>query len=169
MKYRYAERGDLSALARLHVATWQAASRGMILDEFLDAVDESHALQRLDSVIDVLPRQVGVVEIDDDVVGFCRFGPSKESDVPPATTELFALNVEPGHWRRGVGRLLTEQVLSELKSRGAGACTLWVLTDNARARRFYEALGFFEDGATRTEAADTEHPLHELRYCRPLR
>ncbi|WP_411955956.1 hypothetical protein [Clostridium estertheticum] len=27
--------------------------------------------------------------------------------------------------------------------------TLWVLEDNARARKFYERMGFIHDGATR--------------------
>jgi ribosomal protein S18 acetylase RimI-like enzyme len=67
-----------------------------------------------------------------------------------------------GRSRRGSG--VTEHVLAEARARGFEVCTLWTLTDNERARRFYEAVGFGLDGATRTEAANTDHPLHEVRY-----
>jgi ribosomal protein S18 acetylase RimI-like enzyme len=161
---RYAEQRDLTALAKIHVDTWRAAYRGMMPSAFLDALDESHALVRLEPVIAASPPRICVIEIDNEVVAFCRFGPSKESDVPPLTFEIFALNVEPSRWRSGVGRFLTERVLLEARSQGFETCTLWTLTDNARARRFYEAIGFGLDGATRTEAASSNHPLHEVRY-----
>jgi len=168
MQYRYAEQRDLPALAKIHVDAWRAAYRGMIPAAFLDSLDESHALVRLEPVITISPPRISVAEIDDQVVAFCRFGPSNEGDAPPRTVEIFALNVAPTRWRSGVGSFLTELVLTDAKSRNFGTCTLWVLTDNSRARRFYEAIGFSPDGATRTEAANSDHPLHELRYCRTL-
>lgn len=168
MHFRYAEPRDLPALAKIHVETWRAAYRGLMPGSFLDALDESHALVRLTPVIEASPPRVGVVEVDDEVAGFCRFGPSRESDVPPRTVEIFALNVEPPRWRSGVGRLLTERVLVEARAQGFDACTLWVLSGNVRARGFYEAIGFGLDGATRTEAARSDHPLHEVRYRRSL-
>jgi hypothetical protein len=43
-----------------------------------------------------------------------------------------------------------------------------VLEQNDRARRFYSAMGFNPDGATRVEAAGTAFPLPEVRYSRPI-
>jgi hypothetical protein len=40
---------------------------------------------------------------------------------------------------------------------------LWVLAENARARRFYERGGWTADGVTRTEAIGGE-PVLQLRY-----
>jgi GNAT superfamily N-acetyltransferase len=136
---------------------------------FLESLDDSHALVRLEPIVAVSPPRIGVAEIDEKIVAFCRFEPSKESNVPPHTVEIFALNVEPTHWRGGVGRFLTERVLAEADLRGFATCTLWVLADNLRARCFYEAIGFGPDGASRTEAVGSAHPLHELRYRRVLR
>lgn len=165
---RYAAQRDLTALARIHVSTWRAAYQGMMSPAILEALDETHALVRLEPVIALSPPRVCVVEVDAEVVAFCRFGPSREGDVPPLTFEIFALNVEPARWRSGVGRFLVEHVLVEARSRGFEVCTLWVLTENVRARRFYEAIGFGLDGATRTEAASSDYPLHEVRYRRSL-
>jgi ribosomal protein S18 acetylase RimI-like enzyme len=168
MNCRFAEQRDLPVLARIHVATWRAAYRGMMPAAFLDALDDAHALARLRPALEVSPPRVHVVELDNEVVAFSRFGPSRESDVPPLTFEVFALNVEPAHWRRGIGRGLVESVLEVANAQGFEACTLWVLRDNERARRFYEAVGFEVDGATRIEAADSAQPLHEVRYRRLL-
>lgn len=168
MRFRYAEHGDLAALAKLHVNAWRAAYRGMISSSVLDALDVSHAFVRLEPVIDASPPRIGVAESDDHVVAFCRFGPSRESDVPPHSFEIFALNVEPNRWRSGAGRFIVEHVLAEANARGFTTCTLWVLTANTRARNFYEAMGFDLDGATRTEAASSDYPLHEVRYRRAL-
>jgi hypothetical protein len=43
---------------------------------------------------------------------------------------------------------------------------LWTLTDNARARRFYDTAGFTPDGATNVLAALGR--VEELRYARDL-
>jgi hypothetical protein len=42
---------------------------------------------------------------------------------------------------------------------------LWVVRENARARRFYERNGWSADGATKTQAFG-EQPVTELRYVR---
>jgi RimJ/RimL family protein N-acetyltransferase len=45
---------------------------------------------------------------------------------------------------------------------------LWVLADNARARRFYDKGGFAPDGATQEEEYDGTL-LTEVRYARDTR
>jgi hypothetical protein len=56
--------------------------------------------------------------------------------------------------------------------RGLGAAgytqaTLWVLRTNTRARWFYAAAGWAEDGAV-LEDGSLGFPLAEVRYRRPL-
>lgn len=136
----------------------------MMSAAMLEGLDESHALVRLQPVIEASPPRICVAELDGAIAGFCRFGPSREDDVPPNTFEIYALNVEPTLWRRGVGRFLVERVLVEAAARAYQTCTLWTLIQNTRARCFYERLGFELDGATRTEAAETDYPLREVRY-----
>ena len=60
-----------------------------------------------------------------------------------------------------------DQVLARVSAAGYRCITLWVLEDNARARRFYERAGFAPD--------DARHVLGdlggvtEIRYRRGLR
>jgi GNAT superfamily N-acetyltransferase len=62
---------------------------------------------------------------------------------------LDGLYVRPEHWGRGVGRALHDEVIERLRGHGSARCHLWVLEQNARARRFYERLGWRENGDTR--------------------
>ena len=99
-------------------------------------------------------------------MGYATFGP--EVDVldtpwpyPPTAAgtagemaELYALYVHPGWWSTGTGRALMDRVLAEVRAEGYPRIVLWVLAENARARRFYERCGFRLSGAT--------HVLHGL-------
>jgi putative acetyltransferase len=62
---------------------------------------------------------------------------------------LDGLYVLPDWWGRGVGRALHDEVLARQRAGGSTACNLWVLEHNDRARRFYERLGWHENGSTR--------------------
>jgi GNAT superfamily N-acetyltransferase len=62
---------------------------------------------------------------------------------------LDGLYVLPEWWSRGVGRSLHDEVLERQRAAGVPRCHLWVLERNDRARRFYERLGWTENGDTR--------------------
>jgi GNAT superfamily N-acetyltransferase len=71
------------------------------------------------------------------------------------------LFVLPPEWGRGVGAALHDEALALLRGHGAIA-QLWVLEANERARCFYEARGWRDDGG-RSRSEFPPHPL-ELRY-----
>ena len=69
------------------------------------------------------------------VVGFAVVGPAQN---PEGAGELYAITVDPDHWGTGAGRALLAAAQAELTRLGYAEAVLWVLPDNARARRFYE-------------------------------
>ena len=69
-------------------------------------------------------------------------GPSGDADLEPTTGQLITLYVEPGWWGTGVGRAVHDAALDRLARRGVDRVVLWVLSTNARARRFYERQGW---------------------------
>lgn len=168
MSCRDANSSDLQALARVHVAAWRAAYSGLMDPRFLESLAPEHALRRLRPALVPQPPLVVVAEYDQNIVGFCRFGLSRDADTSSETGEVFACNVDPDHWRRGFGAEVMAAALSRLVELGCSTCTLWVLEQNDRARRFYSALGFTPDGSTRIEAASTAYPLSEVRYSRSV-
>jgi GNAT superfamily N-acetyltransferase len=80
--------------------------------------------------------------------------------------QLYALYVTPAWWSAGAGRALMERVLTALGAESYRRAVLWVLADNARARRFYERAGFALDGAANTLAG--LGGVLEVRYSRDL-
>ena len=57
------------------------------------------------------------------------------------------------------------RLLDELRDTPFKSVTLWVLTDNARGRRFYECAGFAPDGGAKSVVVEGEN-LPEIRYRR---
>jgi glycosyltransferase involved in cell wall biosynthesis/ribosomal protein S18 acetylase RimI-like enzyme len=66
--------------------------------------------------------------------------PSGAARLPDA--ELLSIAVAPEWRKRGVGQMLTADLLRRLRERGASELKVVVADDNAGANRFYERLGF---------------------------
>jgi GNAT superfamily N-acetyltransferase len=105
-----------------------------------------------------------VAEASGVIVGFASVGASRDAD---ADGELFAIYVDPDHWRTGIGRDLMTAAEQDLRDLGHAEAILWVLADNPRARKFYERVGWHYDGTTRPiEVFGVE--VSEVRYRKEL-
>jgi GNAT superfamily N-acetyltransferase len=62
---------------------------------------------------------------------------------------LEGLYVAPEWWGKGVADELHARALEVVRELGSAQIHLWVLEENARARRFYERRGWRENGQTR--------------------
>ena len=60
--------------------------------------------------------------------------------------EVYAINVDPDWIGRGVGQPLFSAAVATLTDFGFTDLVLWVVRENARARRFYERNGWLADG-----------------------
>lgn len=147
MKARPAAPDDAPAIARIHVASWNAAYRGVIADEALDALTEDDLAPVWQRAIEGTEADVAVVEVDGEVAGYSRYGPAKDDDLDPAATaEVYGFYLHPDVWGRGAGRTLMEHVKDDLRSQGFREACLWVVQVNDRAQAFYRAVGFAADG-----------------------
>lgn len=154
VELRDARHGDEPAVAELHVRSWQEAYRGLMPDDFLDALDPGDREGRytFGSGDDGAP--VTVLAVDEEtggrLAGFVTFGRSRDEDLP-GHGEVGALYVDPERHRGGVGRLLMAEARRRLIGMGYTEAFLWVLDGNDRAREFYEGEGWAPDGARRVE------------------
>lgn len=165
MRIREATLGDAEAIAGVHVRAWRSAYRGQIADAHLDALTEADRLPNLRWSLENPPDSWRMWVADDDgtVVGFASTGPGQDVDADGKIAELFAIYVEPDRIGTGLGRALLAHSVDDLRGRGFGAVTLWVLETNSVARRFYEAAGWIDDGGITTERIGTEN-LPTVRY-----
>lgn len=141
MQIRPAVPGDAAAIARAHVASWQAAYRELLPPAFLDtlSVAERTELWR-NSLAKKVP--VLIAEQDGEVAGFIALGPCRDQDAQPGIWEIWALYLAPGCWSQGAGRALWLAAREACIANGAEVIKLWVILGNERAIRFYRAAGF---------------------------
>jgi GNAT superfamily N-acetyltransferase len=165
MLVRIANTTDVQRIAQIHVETWRTAYRGQISDAVLDALSIERRAAFWNERLTQARGSVFVAE-NSCVIGFCDLFPSRDKDANQSVGEIVAIYVLSQHWRQGAGRALGDCALGEARRRGYEIVTLWSLASNDRARRFYEAMGFSPDGATKTENASDGSELHEVRFSK---
>jgi ribosomal protein S18 acetylase RimI-like enzyme len=79
---------------------------------------------------------------------------------------LQTLYVMPDVWSRGIGSTLHDHALDRLRETNVDEARLWTLTENQRARAFYEKRGWSLTGRTSVNPFPP-HPI-EVEYARPL-
>ncbi len=164
MQIRLARGDDAPAVETIRIEGWRVAYRDILPPGDLDAmpIDASRWRARFDSPPDGWT--TFVAERDSSVIGFAAMGPSRDEQ---EVGELYAIYVDPAVWSSGAGRALIVKAEEQLAD-AYPIATLWVLTANPRARRFYELAGWYPDGSVKAEdifgvAAE------ETRYRKELR
>jgi len=165
---RDAVESDANAMGQLHVRAWQRAYRGVMPDEYLDSLQ---AQDRIAMWRDRISRydlpSLLVAVVADEVVGFAAFGAEQAPTTTPSCGELYAMNLDPDHWGRGIGRVLLRRVTEELIAMGYEQAVLWVVPENQRARALYESEGWVADGGVSTEEI-LGVTVTDIRYRKPL-
>jgi ribosomal protein S18 acetylase RimI-like enzyme len=159
---RAAQPADAAAVAHIHVESWKVAYRGIMPDEVIARTDLAYRTRFWADRIATREWPVCVIEEGGELVAFCQMVPSPDPDDDPKTVgHITSIHALPHLRGRGYGRALLDHAFAEFRRRGFREVTLWVLEENASARRFYERLGFREDGGRKTYPR-TDVP--EVRY-----
>jgi len=86
-------------------------------------------------------REIALAAVrDNQVVGYALF-----SQVLDEAT-LLSIAVDPQHQRQGLGQLLLDTALTQMRTAGAMRCLLEVRQSNTAARTLYQRFGFSLDG-----------------------
>jgi ribosomal protein S18 acetylase RimI-like enzyme len=167
VRIRPATPGDIPALARVHVATWRAAYRGIVPDAQLDGLSIEDSIENWRENLLRPGRTNLVAEADSVVVGFVAFGPTRGPDLDPESVgEIYGVYLHPSVWRTGYGRALMDEALRRLEDDGFVEVMLWTWERNRPACAFYERLGFVSDAIVESDRFGPR--LRERRYRLPL-
>ncbi len=165
-RIRRAHAVDVPALAQTHVECWHETYRGLVPDRLLESFTAARGRSAWDRILrDAAPR-VYVVEHDGAVIGFGSCGSQRSAELAAVYDgEISSLYVLRAFQRRGIGAALLHTLAGDLIDGGFRGASLWVLRDNATARRFYERCG----GARVGERDDVRERtvLHEVAYGWP--
>ena len=164
--------GDANAIAQVHIRSWQEAYRDLMPAEFLKGLDAT--LARRESFwgrsIESGESDVWVAELDGKVIGWISVGASRDEEAAGANTgEVMAIYVLARYWQAGVGLALWNAGLQFLREEGFQGLTLWVLSRNERAIRFYRRMGCVEDAGSERNLQRGGVTLEEMRYRLPFR
>ena len=167
LEVRPAQPEDAGAVAGVHVRSWQVGYRGLLADDYLDALRPEDRMRhyRFDSTDPAAPSTIVAVE-DGVMRGFATTGPCRDADVIDGG-EVLALYVDPGAWGHGVGRRLMVEARVALGRLGFTGAVLWVLVGNDRAQRFYRADDRLPDRQRRSVEIWSV-VVDEIRYRRRL-
>ena len=165
MLLRPANPEDAAFVGAIRVAAWQAAYRGFMPDAYLASLDPSANLDSLRAAVraETPPFLLRVAEVESQPVAFSILGKPRYA-ADQSIAELWALNVHPSHWRKGLGQRLVMQARLDAKEQKFAHVELWCIQGNLAAQRLYEACGFQPDGQVRTTSSLTGSPLTELAY-----
>jgi ribosomal protein S18 acetylase RimI-like enzyme len=174
---RPATAADATDVVRINVRTWQSAYVGMVPDDVLAGLDEvmdERAERTRERWSSSAPRSFSTAVAEDGhgVVGFVTYGPYRVGQSPekldPDVGEVLAIYVDPARQGEGAGRALLDAAVEAFRSDGVAEVRLWVLTENAPSRRFYERYGFRFDGQAHTYPMQrrdgSQVDLPEVRY-----
>ncbi len=157
---------DLSRIAEIHVFGWRNAYRGIVTDDFLfNKLSVRNSLERYEKKWEMTNDKFYVNEDNGIINGFMIFGSCRDSDKPEAF-ELYAIYVEPLMLHQGIGRKLLEKFESIGIESGYSENIVWVFKENIQARKFYEKMGYKEEGK---EQKLEEVNAIEMRYYKKLK
>lgn len=178
---------DAEAIAKVHIASWRWAYRGIVPDAFLATMDLDARIaswrrqltdriptyaaratkQSKELAAAAIPFETFVAQSDSEIVGFVRCGTSRDDDHGEEVGEVYAIYLAQSAQGSGIGRNLFATATTHLRENGAQLMTVWVLTKNALGRRFYEAAGMVPDGMEQALQI-AGHELPEIRYAKTL-
>jgi ribosomal protein S18 acetylase RimI-like enzyme len=147
VRIRPATRADAPRIAAAHVAAWRESYGGLVPEAMLASlsVEERTALwsRVLGEPRSPVATVVYVAERGDEIVGFGSCGAQLTGTLKDQgyDAEISAIYVLRAFQRCGLGSGLLHAMAVNVADRGFKGLGLWVLCDNAPARRFYERNG----------------------------
>ncbi|HUH08159.1 MAG TPA: GNAT family N-acetyltransferase [Egibacteraceae bacterium] len=135
---------DASTLGAVHVRAWQVAYRKLMPDSYLDQLSAAERAEMWRDRLKRAPRpKVGRFVAENDgkrLAGFIMVGPAGGEE-HSAHGEVYALNVDPDHWGRGIGQALLDAGTRHLGGAGFDEAVLWLHPRNERAQEVLRGSG----------------------------
>ena len=124
---------DATGIAKVHTDSWRSTYTSIVDDGYLNGLDPATKAAWWAQAI-AHGAVVHVAVVDGQIVGFANGGKNREDGKYEG--ELYALYLLKEYQGIGIGTLLFDAVVSELKSKGITSMMVWVLRDNS-SREFY--------------------------------
>lgn len=143
---RPATGGDAAAIAAVHATAWRETYATLLPAPLRDGPPEAERARRwlrLIAACDGGMTEVFAARDEGVIVGFCGIAPQRAAPLAAQgwAGEITALYLLARVQRRGLGRMLLSTAAHRMLDCGVTRASVWVLSSNQPARRFYEAMG----------------------------
>lgn len=150
---------DAAPLAEIFVSSWRSAYTGLIPQAEIDRRDCAMRETQFRASLSLPEHGFYLALLDERPCGALILGPSRDPDLPD-WGELRSFYTLEAVWGTGTARTMMKYALARLGDAGYSNCFLWVLSENRRARHFYESFGFSLDG----RCQEAYPGVSEVRY-----
>ncbi|GMU40315.1 MAG: hypothetical protein AMXMBFR23_11810 [Chloroflexota bacterium] len=155
MRIVEASAADADTIAAIHARSWRSAYRGFAPDDWLDSPDLEPSARRYWRDTFATPRagmRTWLAMVGEMAAGFVNIAPppadpKPDEEVPAGCGYLNHIHLLPEAIGQGTGARLFRHACGAMADAGHSEAVLWVYGPNARARAFYEAMGWRHDGA----------------------
>lgn len=139
---------DAKEIAKVLIRSWQKAYKGYLPYSYLNRMSLKEKTKEWQKKLsNIEPKSsILIAKFNNTIIGFCNFGLSRDEDANEYTGELYNLYIAPEYMDKGIGTLLMNQGLKQLKEFGFKKVTLWTSIKNEQSRKFYEKNGWINEG-----------------------
>jgi GntR family transcriptional regulator len=143
---------DARAIAEVHIASFRSIYAGILPVAALADLDVARRAAIWSSRLSGGDGDLLVAASGAALLGFIWIGPTTDSDDDSAVIgQVRSIHVAPDQTGQGIGQVLLASGRRSLRRAGFTTATLWVVSENERARKVYVRDGWTLDGATRRE------------------
>ena len=155
---RNIKKQDIPQVVDIQIGGWKTAYKGIIDDKFLDSMNREETIKNRQK--DYIMNGFIVVELDGEIVGFCRYVDNNNSskEIEDADCELRALYVRPDLKYHGIGTKLFQYVKNEFADKAKSKMVIWCLKDNEPSKKFYKKMGGKIINERQTKIGDKFYP-----------
>lgn len=162
VEIRYSLPSDAREVEALRIMCWRSDYRDLIDGEYLKSLDASKSYKSREEVLHTGPDINLVAVIDDKIVGFADAGMKRGSNLNAKEGEVLSMYVDGSLRGKGIGALLLQEHVKNLKTQGFQSMWISTLKNNLPAVAFYEHKGGKERGSKITLVGG--HPYEEIWF-----
>ena len=129
---------DIDDISRVLAASWKTVYRGIVHDDYLDALKNDHWVEFLNAGLKSGSIFSMVIEISKKIIGAAILSEAEQK----GEANLISFYLLPEKIGQGFGHVFYSAIEDELRRRGFQNCVLDVLERNARAIHFYITHGY---------------------------
>lgn len=148
---------------------WREAYRGIVPDAHLDRLADQKKDTQIFRSFGVPVHHILSAYVDKRFIGLICFHPTVDETETESVWEVGTLHTLPEYREKGIGEMLTRDMLMMLRKKQISRCIVWVLPDDHHKRSLYESVGFTDSGIKRTLTNATKDDSDHIKYvCSPL-